>query len=131
MIFRIDSASEEPLFAQIATSVRGEIVAGRLGPGDRLPGAREVAAALQVNLHTVLRAFADLRDEGLVDMRRGRGAVVTPAATALAAVRGELEALVARAQALGLSRDAVASLVRTTPAPAAPADPPLGKENPV
>lgn len=130
MIFRIDSASEEPLFAQIAASVRGEIAAGRLGPGDRLPGAREVAAALQVNLHTVLRAFADLRDEGLVDMRRGRGAVVTPAATALTAVRGELEALVARAQALGLSRDAVASLVRSAPAPTTPADPPLGKENP-
>lgn len=115
MLIRIDPNSDAPLFAQIAASVRVDAAAGRLCAGDRLPAARDVADALGVNLHTVLRAYQDLRDEGLVDMRRGRGAVVTDAATPLAALRDDIAALVAKAQAAGLSPDALASLVKETP----------------
>ncbi len=114
MLLRVDPSSDVTLFAQIAASVRADAAAGRLREGDRLPGAREVADALGVNLHTVLRAYQDLRDEGLVDMRRGRGAVVTDAATRLAALRGDVVALVRRARAAGLSPDALASLVKET-----------------
>ncbi|HEX7658574.1 MAG TPA: GntR family transcriptional regulator [Pseudonocardiaceae bacterium] len=112
MLFRIDPVSEAPLFAQLAASVRKDVAAGRLQPGDRLPAAREVAAALGVNLHTVLHAYQDLREEGLVDMRRGRGAVVTDAAKPLASLRSEILALARSARALGLSPDAIASLVK-------------------
>lgn len=61
---------------QIANQVRGAVVSGRLKPADKLPPAREVAAGLDVNMHTVLRAYAVLRDEGLIELRRGRGAQV-------------------------------------------------------
>ena len=114
MLLRLDPASDAPLFAQVAASVRADAAAGRLKPGDRLPSARDVAAALGVNLHTVLRAYQELRDEGLVDMRRGRGAVVTDAAAPLAHLRDDVIALTERARALGLSPDMLAALVKET-----------------
>lgn len=93
MLVTIDPAAPDPLHAQIAKSIRSEIARGAVKPGMRLPAARDLASSLGVNMHTVLRAYATLRDDGVVDMRRGRGAVVTknaPAAeinTLLAALR--------------------------------------------
>lgn len=112
MLVRIDPASEEPIFAQIAASVRADAATGRLRAGDRLPSARDVADALGVNLHTVLRAYQGLRDEGLVDMRRGRGAAMTDAAAPLAELYDDIAALAVRARALGLSPDTLASLLK-------------------
>lgn len=77
MLVRIDTASATPLADQIAASVRGSLGRHELTAGDRLPAARELAAALDVNVHTVLRAYGALRDDGLIDLRRGRGAVVS------------------------------------------------------
>jgi GntR family transcriptional regulator len=79
VLFRIDPTSAEPLFAQLAAQVRSAVVRGDLAPGTRLPSARDLAASLDVNLHTVLHAYQDLRDEGLIELRRGRGAVVSEA----------------------------------------------------
>ncbi len=112
MLIRIDAGSEAPLYDQIAASVREDAAAGRIGPGERLPSAREVAEALDVNLHTVLKAYQELRDEGLVEMRRGRGAVLTDLAGAYAGLSEDARALLARARELGLGVDAVVALVR-------------------
>ena len=111
MLIRIDAESSRPLFAQVASSVRGDILAGRLVPGDRLPSAREVADALDINLHTVLRAYQQLRDEALIDLRRGRGAVVSASAAPLAELADEVAALVHRASTLGISPATLAALV--------------------
>ena len=114
MLIRIDAASDMALFDQVATSVRADIAAGRLHPGDRLPPAREVAGSLGINVHTVLRAYQRLREEGLVDMRRGRGVVVTDAATRLAELAQDIHDLVARGAELGLSPTTLAALVKET-----------------
>ncbi|MGO1507030.1 MAG: GntR family transcriptional regulator [Microbacteriaceae bacterium] len=111
MLIRIDADSTRPLFEQVASSVRGDLVAGRLTPGDRLPTAREVAEALDINLHTVLRAYQQLRDEGLIDLRRGRGAVVSASAAPLADLAGDVAGLVRRAAALGISPTTLAAIV--------------------
>ncbi len=115
MLIRIDPDSAQPLFAQVAGSIRAEVAAGRLCAGDRLPAAREVARGLDLNVHTVLRAYQELRDEGLVDLRRGRGATLTRSAESLAELRTEIADLVSRARSLGLSADTLAALVKEIP----------------
>ncbi|WP_353115628.1 GntR family transcriptional regulator [Microbacterium sp.] len=114
MLIRIDANATRPIYDQVASSVRADIVAGRLGPGDRLPPAREVADAIEVNVHTVLRAYQQLRDEGLLDLRRGRGAVISASVAPLAELAQDIRDLVARAAALGVSPAALAALVKET-----------------
>lgn len=80
MLIKVDPAGTEPLFTQLASSVRGAIVRGEVSAGERLPSARDLANSLGVNIHTVLRGYQQLRDEGLLELRRGRGAVVTESA---------------------------------------------------
>lgn len=79
MIWQVDPTSEVPLYEQVAACGRRAIAEGQLRKGERLPAGKDLAASLDINLHTVLRAYQVLRDEGLVDLRRGRGAVVTGA----------------------------------------------------
>ncbi|WEK62566.1 MAG: GntR family transcriptional regulator [Candidatus Microbacterium colombiense] len=114
MLIKVDMSSGSPLYEQVAASVRADLVAGRVSPGDRLPAARELAEALEINLHTVLRAYQQLRGEGLVDLRRGRGAVISAAAEPLAELSHDISALVARASALGLSPATLAALIKET-----------------
>lgn len=124
MLIRVDESSERSIFEQIADSVRADITEGRVRPGMTLAPARQVAASLGINVHTVLRAYQQLRDEQLVDLRRGRGAVVTGAAATLTELRGEVDRLVSHARALGVSQETVAAMV----ANADPPDPQPGSE---
>ncbi len=69
-VTRDDSAL---LHEQVAAQIREAIAEGEAKPGDRLPSARHLAAATGVNTNTVLRAVRLLRDEGLLELRQGRG----------------------------------------------------------
>ncbi len=113
MLIGIDPASPVPLGDQVAAAVRRNIATGAVGPGDRLPAARDLAASLDVNVHTVLRGYQQLRDEGLIELRRGRGAVVSAAATADRAELAEAaDRLAAVARRLGLPEGDVLDTVR-------------------
>ncbi|TXK19715.1 GntR family transcriptional regulator [Homoserinibacter sp. GY 40078] len=112
MLIRVDPASDVPIYDQIAASVRADASRGALQPGDRLPAARELALALDVNVHTVLRAYQQLRDEGLIDLRRGRGAVVTDEASRSSGLVVSVRALVATARRDGVPLQTVLSLIR-------------------
>ncbi|WP_282847959.1 GntR family transcriptional regulator [Microbacterium oxydans] len=112
MLIRVDLDSPRALYDQVAASVRSDILAGVLAPGDRLPAARDVAEALDINQHTVLHAYQQLRDEGLVDLRRGRGAVIAASAAPLAELAHDIDDLVRRAAVLGVSVDTLAGIIR-------------------
>jgi GntR family transcriptional regulator len=96
---RIDPLSPVPLHEQVAATLRRAIADGEAGPGERLPPARDLAAVLGVNANTVLRALRELRDEGIVEFRRGRGVTVAglgPPRSAIVAMARELVALARR-----------------------------------
>lgn len=113
MIWRIDPGSEEPLYAQLVVQVHLAATRGELAPGDRLPAARELAGSLEVNVHTVLRAYQQLRDEGLIELRRGRGAVLTGRATSdRSPVEEAVAALARAAREAGLTPETAALLVK-------------------
>jgi GntR family transcriptional regulator len=75
--FSVDREDPTPLHEQVAAEIRRAIAEGEAGPGDRIPQARDLATVLGVNNNTVLRALRLLRDEGLLEMGRGRAIRVT------------------------------------------------------
>ena len=89
---KIDRTEPVELHEQVAAEIRRAIADGEAGPGERLPPARDLAAVLGVNTNTVLRALRVLRDEGLLEFRRGRGITVagTPQRGAVVARTREL-----------------------------------------
>ena len=111
MLVVIDPAASTPVFAQIAQSVAAQIADGSIGSGTRLPAARELADSLGVNVHTVLRAYQELRDEGILELRRGRGAIVT-GVPAGRAVNDAVRSAVAAARQSGLALPTLLSLIR-------------------
>lgn len=76
MHITIDSDSHEPLYTQIRDQVIVGIALGKLTPGMKLPSVRSLASDLGINLHTVNRAYAVLRDEGYIRMRGRSGAFI-------------------------------------------------------
>ena len=112
MLLRIDPASGVAIYDQLAAAVRAELARGSLCPGDRLPAARELAGSLEINVHTVLRAYQELRDEGLIELRRGRGAIVAEGAGSGERILPAIRALVAEARRLGVAESTVTALIR-------------------
>ena len=72
----VDRRETTFLHDQVAAEIRRAIADGEAGPGDRIPQAKDLAAVLGVNTNTVLRALRLLRDEGLLELGRGRAIVV-------------------------------------------------------
>jgi GntR family transcriptional regulator len=70
---KVDRRDPTDLHEQVAAEIRRAIADGEAKPGERLPPARDLAAEIGVNTNTVLRALRALRDEGLLEFRRGRG----------------------------------------------------------
>jgi GntR family transcriptional regulator len=73
----LDRKAQTHLHEQVAAEIRRAIAEGEAGPGQKIPQAKDLAAVLGVNTNTVLRALRLLRDEGLLEMGRGKAIRVT------------------------------------------------------
>ena len=111
MLIRIDTTSSTSLYEQISSGIRRSIAERQLEPGDRLPSAKELAGLLDVNMHTVLKAYARLRDEGLLEMRRGRGVTVLERPADHAVLVEQARSLVDDARTAGLSDEEIRQLI--------------------
>lgn len=109
---RIDPTDQTPLHEQVAAEIRRAIGEGDAKPGERLPAARDLAAVLGVNNNTVLRALRSLRDEGLVEFRRGRGVTVCGGADNRNAVLQRARELVTFARHHGYRTDELVQIIQ-------------------
>ena len=106
----VDRGDPTPLHEQVAAEIRRAIREGEACPGDRIPQARDLATVLGVNSNTVLRALRLLRDEGLVEMGRGRAIRVTGSADR-GAVIAQTKELIALARHHGYRRDELIAMI--------------------
>jgi len=111
-IAEIDHSSPVPLHEQVAAAIRRAIAEGEAISGQRLPPAKDLAAVLGVNANTVFRALRTLRDEGLVEFRRGRRVTVTGVAPQRSAIIAKARELVALGQRYGYHPDELAAIIR-------------------
>jgi GntR family transcriptional regulator len=110
-VAEIDHASPVPLHEQVAAAIRRAIADGEAVPGERLPPARDLAAVLGVNANTVFRGLRTLRDEGLVEFRRGRGVTVSGTAPERGAVMAKARELVTLARRYGYRPEELAEII--------------------
>ena len=107
---KVDRTDPTDLYEQVAAEIRRAIADGEAEPGEKLPPAKDLAAVLGVNTNTVLRALRLLREEGLLEFRRGRGISVagTPAQ---GAVLQKARELVAFARSHGYRVDELVDII--------------------
>jgi GntR family transcriptional regulator len=91
MLFRPNPSLGVPIYLQLMEQVKHAIATGALRPGEQLPGIRPLAEELVMNPNTVAKAYRELEHEGVIELRQGSGAFVSPNARAgklAEAVRG-------------------------------------------
>ncbi len=118
LTLRVDLASDLPVYRQIVSALRALLVAGDLRAGSLLPSVRELALDLGVHHNTVAEAYRILAEEGWLDLRRRRGALVLdrhqpkPEPGAREGFRRRLGELVAEARSRGLQNRTLAAELR-------------------
>jgi GntR family transcriptional regulator len=113
-LVKVNRDAPSLLHDQVAAQIRRAIADGEAGPGERLPPARDLAAVMDVNTNTVLRALRQLRDEGLLEFRRGRGVRVVGTSQWGAVLEKAIE-LVELARRHGYGRDELLQMIRSLP----------------
>lgn len=102
MKIKLDYNSEKNIYIQIADSIKKQIEAGNLRPGEKLPTVRELALELNLAKGTIKHAYEVLLKEGAIDMRQGRGSFV--------AIPEEKQILSRKEQAMEIIDDMISRL---------------------
>ena len=114
MIIKIDFESEEAIYIQLRNQIIMGIATDRIHEGDSLPSVRQLAENIGINMHTVNKAYAVLKQEGYIKLDRRRGAVIALDIDKLRSIehlREELSVLLARSVCKNVSREEVHALV--------------------
>ena len=114
LLSEVDRADPMLLHDQVAAEIRRAIAEGEAGPGDRIPQAKDLAAVLGVNTNTVLRALRMLRNEGLLELGRGR-AIVVSGTPERSAVVDRLKEFLEFARSQGYRREEVLTMMESLP----------------
>ena len=72
----LDYRDAKPIYTQIMDNIRGQIAAGILQPGDKLPSVRELASQLAINPNTIQRSYRELELQGWIATVPGKGCFV-------------------------------------------------------
>ncbi len=70
--------SDIPIYKQISTQFREEIMNGVIKEGEFLPSIRGLAKDLKISVITTMKAYEELAEEGLVSAVQGKGYIVNP-----------------------------------------------------
>ena len=114
MIIKIDFESEEAIYIQLRNQIIMGIATDRIREGDSLPSVRQLAENIGINMHTVNKAYAVLKQEGYIKLDRRRGAVIALDIDKLRSIEHlseELSVLLARSVCKNVSREEVHALV--------------------
>lgn len=114
MYIEIDFNSDEALYVQLCNQIIMEIAMERISEGDTLPSVRQLADTIGINMHTVNKAYAVLREEGYLTLDRRRGAIIVQdcnKSKAISDMREALRMTIARGVCKNISKDEVHRLV--------------------
>ena len=114
MILKIDFNSSEAIYLQLKNQIVVAIAQEKLKDGQSLPSVRHMAELLGVNMHTVNKAYAILREEGYLQLDRHKGAVISVVSNKdaeMESLYNDMEMLVARAICKGVSKEEMTWLV--------------------
>lgn len=109
---KLDRGDSLLLHDQVAAEIRRDIANGDVHPGERLPPAGDIAAVLGVHANTVLRALRILRDEGVLEFRRGRGVTVS-GEPERGVIWAQAQELLTQARRLGLQREDLVAIIES------------------
>ena len=114
MYVEIDFNSDEAIYIQLCNQIIIGIATEEIKEGDTLPSVRQLAELIGINMHTVNKAYAVLRQEGFVKLDRRKGAVIALDVDKLQALKEleqDLTVVLARAICKNISRAEVHQLV--------------------
>ncbi len=118
-LLKIDLSSTVPAYQQIVDALRALMVSGSLRAGELLPPVRQLGLDLGIHFNTVAQSYRILAEEGWLDLRRRRGALILDRQTPIVQNEAKLDQLrlrigqiASQLQAEGLSAGEVASELR-------------------
>lgn len=115
----IDNKSGAPIYDQIYTQIKNQIISGQLGPDEMLPSIRNLAKDLRISVITTKRAYEELEKEGFIYTVAAKGCFVAPKNTELLReehlkrMEAHLQEAIALAASCGLGEKEVAALLHT------------------